>query len=466
MVALGDEDGGVRLVDSSGADGIEFSKTHVSFKPHRNAVMDMAFSADDYLLATASGDQTARVIDMRTQQIRYVMTGHISSVKQIRFQPGNDNVLATSSRDGSVQIWDLRLRGMESPLQAISTSLGNDEDDSGLLPRNRKVIYARTCISIKDAHAATDRTVPSGLFAVKPEAKARRPDVSITAISFLPQGREHLFISASEANASVKLWDIRARYTSRKSAAMPISSTKEPESHIRNRRFGVSSLVLGADGARLYSLCRDNTVYAYSTNHLVLGHAPELSDPIQKWRRPAKEDQLGLGPLYGFRHENLQATSFYVKAAVRPAKTDKEEMLAVGSRDGCAVLFPTDEKYFSGRYTQTHVDEDDSDDGEEDGLPRLRSSQRLNAALRQAAHHDDSLPIYNHGTSLLRGHQKEVTSVGWTVDGELVTVSDDFTARCWREGSMARDLRLGGEAGGMRWNCGWADVRAGHDEEE
>jgi hypothetical protein len=127
-----------------------------------------------------------------------------------------------------------------------------------------------------------------------------------------------------------------------------LSSTVQPESHNRHRHFGITSLVLSGDSARLYALSRDNTVYAYSTNHLIMGHAPELSTPAPRHKHNSTE-RRGLGPLYGFRHPQFHCTTFYVKAALRKATDDKPEMLAVGSSDGSPVLFPTDEAFFRRR---------------------------------------------------------------------------------------------------------------------
>lgn len=150
---------------------------------------------------------------------------------------------------------------------------------------------------------------------------------------------------------------------------------------------------------------------------------------------------------------------------MRVAKGDKSEMLAVGSRDGCAVLFPTDENYLKRPKPQPEEDEE-----EEDELPTFKptvlpTAQRTTSSAA-ASRWQDTIPIYEQGTALVRGHSSEVTSLTWTADGELVTVGDDFTARCWREGSEARDLRLGGEAEGRRWGCGWAKVTEGYDDGE
>lgn len=74
------------------------------------------------LLATASGDQSARVVDMSTQTTVAVLGTHTASLKQVRFQPGsnNRNILATSGRDGSIHVWDLRCKGWDGP-QTSST---------------------------------------------------------------------------------------------------------------------------------------------------------------------------------------------------------------------------------------------------------------------------------------------------------------------------------------------------------
>lgn len=394
---------------------------------------------------------------MRTQQTRYIMAGHMSSVKQVRFQPGNDSILATSSRDGSVQLWDLRCRGSDAPIKKLHVDLDGDAS-TGSTSTERKVIYAQSCISIREAHGSTPQN-RANLFGAKPAPTVSRPDVSITALSFLPTGREHLLLTASEANASIKLWDIRAKHTSRRGTTLPVSSTPQPDTHSRHRQFGVSSLALSGNGSRLYSLCKDSTVYVYSTNHLILGQAPELSDATPRLRRAVQDTRTGLGPLYGFRHAQLKATSFYVKAAIRPAKGGSCEMLAVGSRDGAPMLFPTDETHLLRKAASSKRDDDD------DGLPKLPtrpSLQRLSSGLVGP----DTIPIYSQGTALVNGHASEVTGLTWTAEGELITVGDDFRARCWREGPRARDLRLGGEAEGRRWGCGWADVSKDYDDDD
>ncbi|KKK20537.1 hypothetical protein ARAM_005872 [Aspergillus rambellii] len=460
LVAVGDEEGGIRLLESAKDDKIGFSKAYLSFRPHTNAIMDLDFSSDDMLLATASGDQTAMVIDMATQRPVYCLANHVSSLKQVKFQPAaNNKVLATCSRDGNVNIWDLRCKGFEKPSLQVQCSLESENE-----PVNpaftSKMTYPQVLNTVHGAHAWMPQTIGPE----KSELQMPRSDITVTSLTFLPPGRENLFVTASEANSCLRLWDLRTAHSNRRGRpALPLSTTREPDSHVKYRRFGVTSMTMGGDGSRLYSLCRDGTVYAYSTSHLVLGHAPELSLNNTRPRRSGGSDKEGLGPLYGFRHPRLRVASFYVKLAVRKAFDDKPEMLAVGSGEPCPILFPTDERFLHSSTQQQTVGVD--------AAPRTPYStryglRRTNSGIGLSGRLEDTIQIYDTGTSLDEGHKKEVSAVTWTVNGELITVSDDYSARCWREGPEARELRAGGEAEGRRWKCGWASTKDSYEDED
>jgi WD40 repeat protein len=333
--------------------------------------------------------------------------------------------------------------------------------------QTQKILFGIPVNGIYDAHRPLEtpgQTQPNihSDAAGRGDFPKRAGDVSVTAIEFLP-GHDNLLLTASEADASVKLWDIRALHSKRKTQ-MPLSATAKPQTHTQWRHFGITSMNLNTDGSRLYTLCKDNTVYAYSTAHLMLGHAPELSSANDGRRAPARPTQEGLGPLYGFRHPRLQATSFYVKSAIRKAKDGKSEMLAVGSSWGAAVLFPTDERYLP-KPTPPVLQNDWLGPSLPEGPNRFSATKR-GSGVAMGGRLDDSISISTNGTALLRGHDREVGSVAWNADGELITVGDDFLVRVWREGEDARDLRTGGEAEGRRWSCGWAGVSDKYDEDD
>lgn len=472
LIAVGDEEGRVRLLDTS-RDRLDlFPGVHMSFQAHTNAIIDLDFSADDLRLATASGDQTGRVVDIMTQTPIANLHHHTASLKQVRFQPGaaNNSVLATSSRDGSVQIWDLRCTG--KPVQNIPSpedrqvnlAFRRPPPKEGRAVNSLYHAHARTSRQVLQAHGVGHSDMPS-----RHELPSRAGDVSVTCLQFLPQGKEHLLLTACEADASINLWDIRLIHTSRQKVASALSATAPPPSHQNWRPFGISSLALSTDGSRLYSTCKDNTVYAYSMPHLILGNATELSarNGYPPRRRNAATHQ-GLGPLYGFRHPSFHATSFYVKCDVRQARDCQSELLAVGSSDSCAVLFPTAERYFrddlNGGIGALSLDNSTIATSRPDSSSNVvpgRSSGGLSLSNRPK----DDIPIVRLGTPLIRAHESEVGALSWTNEGKLATVGDDFMVRLWSEDRKeARALRTGGEFGGKRWGCGWAEVGDDWDE--
>lgn len=464
----------MRLLEAADDGKPPFQIPYLHFQPHQNAILDLAFSVDDARLATASGDQSARIVDMRTQQVVHNLTGHLASVKKVQFQPGDSrgNVIATSSRDGSVKIWDLRCNGVQRPAQELFFSLNSDVGVREARNTTDKVTWLQPVNAIVDAHADRRTTSINSSHQKqsatpdnpsRTEQMGRRGGVSVTTLTFLQPGREHLLLTASEANACIKVWDLRAAHSSRRNGAVVLSTTKQPESHDKHRLFGVNSLCLNGDGSRVYSLCRDSTIYAYSTNHLILGHAPELDPGTSRARRSAQASQEGLGPLYGFRHPQFRATTFYVKMSLRRAVADRSEMLAVGSGDGCAIIFPTDERCIEQTRTSRGPSRAQRSQIPEPPATPRPALRRISSGFGRL---NDTIPIYEQGTALIKGHQREVSDVSWTHNGDLITIGDDSLVRRWREGSDAKEIRKGGESEGKRWQCGWADASDSEGESD
>lgn len=445
LVAIGEEEGIVRLIDTNKSS--DFPTAHISFRPHHNAIMDMAFSSDDYMLATAGGCQTGRIVDMHTQQSLCILSGHKSSLKQIRFHPNDDNMITTSSRDGSVLLWDMRCGG-KGAVTSLRTATTRDVD---LEKDEPTVRYSRYSLDVGSAH----RLPRKASTRVSSNGGTDAGSVSITAVEHLKNDRGYLLLTSSESSSMMRLWDLRN--VGRRSSGALVSNVPAPPCHSTTRNYGINAMVLSGDGARLYTVCRDGVVYAYSTYHLALGDSTAVSQ--ETGAKVSSSLKVGIGPLYGFRHSALRLGTFYIRAALRPARGDKVEMLAVGSSDNCAVLLPTDERHLQQR-TQPLGAEKNKDDAE---LPAITTGQRMSP--RSGG--QNGIPIHEHGTALTRGHDKEVTSLAWSYDGDLVTLGDDYIARCWREdGDQARQLRGCGESGGQRWGHGWADMRAGWDDED
>jgi WD40 repeat protein len=449
LTAIGDEEGCVRFLATNGM----FSnneKTSSQVRVHDNAIMDLSISNDDMRLATACGDRTAKIVDVTTMAVAVnLSTGsdqaHEDTLRQVAFQPGqaNGSVLATSDRAGRIQVWDLRCSAV--PVNNFSTPKPNRY----LRNLNLAPGYAQVVNTIDNAHLRT--------------AQGNVSSASVTAIQWLNPGREHLLLSASEANASIKLWDTRYIKPRRQAGETPLAATPQPSTHTW-RTYGITSLALSGDAARLYAVCRDSTVYAYSVPHLMLGHAPELLDGAYK-RRPTGAE--GMGPLYGLRHDKFSARSFFIKSAIRPAGPNgSAELLAVGSSSSCAMLFPLDERHMRTAWGQrSHL----LDSSFTSSTPNSSfSSAPATPSASFSGPSSSSLPIFRVGTPLVHGHEREVAIPSWTCEGKLVTASDDSVVRHWQQddGTRARYLRRVGEFGGERHMAGWAEVEDEWDDDE
>lgn len=373
LVAIGDESGIVRLVESAKDESPGFIVPYLSFQLHDNAIFDLSWSPDDHQLASASGDQTCRIFDVTKQQQLFLLRNHTNSVKQISYNTQNPAILASSARDGLLNIWDLRVSGPK-------------------VSEGREVV-----------------TVLQPVCSVYGGHQTNRRSCSVTAVAWLD---EHRVATAGENDAVIKTWDLRSSYIRRKKP-IPVETTALPPLHSlpSRRHFGINSLAVSPDRQRMYAVCKDSNVYAYSTNH------------------------LSNGPIHAYNQPRLHAETFYVKSDI----SRDGKFIATGSSDGVAVVFPTDERFFDKSVSPdfTHTPE----------------THPLAAHLR-----------VGKGVALVRGHDKEVTDVTWTVDGDLVTLSDNYYARCWRQGERgleAEELRDGGEEGGKRWGWGWAEKGKG-----
>ncbi|CAH0058979.1 unnamed protein product [Clonostachys solani] len=437
VTAIGDEQGYVRLFRTD--DGHDRQdKVYETLLMHDNAVIDVAFSQDDMRLATAAGDRTCGIVDVTTMKVAVTLASHHkSSLRQVAFQPGqaSGDVLATSDRDGTIAIWDLRCSQL--PARTFS-SVVNDSS-------TRRRVYPRDD-SLDTVHGIASNVIPA---AHSRMTEGRYTPASLTAIHWFPDGREHLLLSGSEANASIRLWDTRYIKPVR-AQSTPLAQTAAPRHHTF-RSYGITSIAMSSDAARFYAVCRDSTVYAYSTAHLMLGEAPELVYNAIKRKPRATE---GIGPLFGLKNESFSVGTFFIKSKLRPASGSSPELLAVGSTSGCPMLFSTDERYMRTAWAaNSHILKPD---------PVLATPSQSFTATNTPASLTPSncdIPIYRSGTPLVRGHEREVTNVSWTHQGRLVTASDDGNVRHWQEdAAKARHLRQVGDFGGERWMSGWADV--------
>jgi WD40 repeat protein len=92
------------------------------FEPaHRDSIRDLDFSPDRTVVATASADNTSKLLDLRTHK-DITLPGQLMSVCSVCFSPDGRR-LATGTGDGEILIWDLGTRREVLVLKAAGSGV-------------------------------------------------------------------------------------------------------------------------------------------------------------------------------------------------------------------------------------------------------------------------------------------------------------------------------------------------------
>ncbi|XP_010132108.1 PREDICTED: denticleless protein homolog [Buceros rhinoceros silvestris] len=298
VLAVANEEGFVRLYDTEAQ-----TPSKLIFKEwqaHSNAVFDLAWVPGEHKIVTASGDQTAKVWDVRAGELLGICKGHQCSLKSVAFSRFEKAVFCTGGRDGNIMVWDTRC--------------------------NKKDGFYRQVNQISGAHNVVDKQTPSKPKKKRQNLRGLAPLVDFQqSVTVVLLQDEHTLISAGAVDGVIKVWDLRKNYAAYRQDPVPSRSFCYPGTS--TRKLGYSSLVLDSTGANLFANCTDDSIYMF---HMA---------------------SLKTTPVAVFSgHQN---STFYVKSSTSP----DDQFLVSGSSDCNAYIWKVSEPSLPPRILLGHSQE-------------------------------------------------------------------------------------------------------------
>ena len=173
-------------------------------------VSSVAFAPDGKTIASASYDQTVQLWDVDSGTIKNTLQGHTDRVSSVAFAP-DGKILASASFDQTVRLWDVDSATLKNTLQGHM-----HEVSSVAFAPDGKIL----------ASAGFDRTVrvwdaDSG--ALKNTLQGHTHEV--LSVAFAPDGK--ILASASE-DGTILLWDMSPYITPSEPTAVQSSTTMRP----------------------------------------------------------------------------------------------------------------------------------------------------------------------------------------------------------------------------------------------
>jgi hypothetical protein len=219
---------------------------------HKDNILDVAFSPDDTLIATASYDKHAMIWNVSDGTLRNDFTDHVDAVYALAFSP-DGSYLATGAGDRTVKLWDVntgkRLITLSDAEKAVHSVAFSPDGRFLAAGSADKRIYVWDVEA--SAKQFTQSSTSTGVLAHSVFAH----DGAVLLLTYGPDGKT--LVSSGE-DAIVKLWDTETMTATRtlepqSDWLMALALSPAGEYVIAGRYDTTLALYQTADGQKTYS---------------------------------------------------------------------------------------------------------------------------------------------------------------------------------------------------------------------